>query len=191
MNTSKTIQKDNLVAGDQAGRDIVKSQTNHHHYYAPPTQMSFLIQRYLAEDKTNRETAQFIDKLTEFNSCVDRGPVIGLDAKLRASGLDAQIDFASRTKEAFTKALVKHQLSETAQHIMAHLLADIFTRFERFVTPEILLGMDSSTIDSLVQDRVITPVRDALEDNVLNLYSDEINGMLYFLTGNCHINWRK
>jgi hypothetical protein len=42
---------------------------------------------------------------------------------------------------------------------------------------------------ALVQSQIISPVSELLGENVLDIYPDELSGMLYFLTGNCHIRW--
>ncbi|XGA84108.1 hypothetical protein OEG92_03960 [Polaribacter sejongensis] len=42
----------------------------------------------------------------------------------------------------------------------------------------------------MINELVIKEVENILsERNILNIYSDDILAMIYFLTGNCHINW--
>jgi hypothetical protein len=55
----------------------------------------------------------------------------------------------------------------------------------------IALNADLTEIKRAVQHEIIDPIEAMLGENVLDLYADEINGMLYFLTGNCHIRWTK
>ena len=40
-----------------------------------------------------------------------------------------------------------------------------------------------------IDDKVIKPAIFVLGENVLKLLKEDINGMIYFLTGNCHIKW--
>ena len=42
---------------------------------------------------------------------------------------------------------------------------------------------------ALIAQAVLHRVRRLLGENPLRLFAEEINGMLYFLTGNCHIRW--
>lgn len=191
MSDEKNSQIANVVQGDQAGRDIV---TNVNHYtYDPsrPTQMSRLIDKFKAEHATNSQYQQTIDKLEHFGTVVAEEQVIGLEQKLTAGGRTSFLEFAQRTKELFTKKLAKHQFSESAQRIHALLLAEVYSRFHNHVYPRIVAGGAEAEINLLVQSQIIDPVQAMLEENVLHLYADEINGMLYFLTGNCHIKWAK
>jgi ABC-3C protein len=182
--TSKTTQKGNVVLGDMAGGDIT-----HHHYSTNSSPMSRLIQKFHEEEKNNVQFNVTIDKLIQFQSCIDTGNVKGLEEKLSGTAFVSQLDSARRTKELFVKALAKHQFSESAQKIMAHLLADICQRFDLHVWPAIVAGFSSAQVNQMVQQHVIDPVKASLEENVLDFYAEEINGMLYFLTGNCHIKW--
>ena len=38
-------------------------------------------------------------------------------------------------------------------------------------------------------DEVVHAIIESLEDNPLILNYQELKGMLYYLTGTCHINW--
>ena len=42
----------------------------------------------------------------------------------------------------------------------------------------------------LVDVHVYAKIAECLGENILELYDDEIAGMLFYLTGNCHIKWK-
>jgi len=113
----------------------------------------------------------------------------GQETKLSAAERHDQIEFAKRLKESFFKKLTRHQTSPTAQEIYAYLLGDMLVKFNNCVWPLILDEADRSKIDKTLQDEVIAPTTQALEENVLELYPQDVAGMVYFLTGNCHIKW--
>ena len=58
------------------------------------------------------------------------------------------------------------------------------------IIPLIKEGLSKTLINKAIQETIIDPIHHLLEVNILNLCSDEIHGMLYFLTGNCHLKWK-
>jgi hypothetical protein len=117
------------------------------------------------------------------------GDVEGVKAKLGKAGYDNLLGFALMTKEMFVKKLTEFQFSRSAQEMQCLLLAEVYTRFHYCVWPALCAGEDQKKVMSLVQTHIINPVSEILGENVLNIYADELTGMLYFLTGNCHIRW--
>lgn len=49
--------------------------------------------------------------------------------------------------------------------------------------------MDRIEIPPKVYEIVVGPVNEMLGENVLELKANDVAGMVYFLTGNCHITW--
>ena len=186
-----TTQTKNDVSGDLAGRDIDKS--THHNYAAPskaPDTMCRLIAQFKEEFKNDQQVAELIERLEHYSSNIDtKTGAIGLDNKLEAGGYSAYIDHAKSMKEAFAKKLMKYQFYESAQQIYVYVLAEIYTKFHLKVYPLIVGGKSSNVVLEAVSDSVVDPLIERLGENVLNLYADEVNGALYFLTGNCHIKW--
>ena len=190
MGDSHTTQKNNVVLGHQAGRDIINNTINL--YTADgsqPTPMGRLVEKFKKERENDTQFHETLEILKHFARPLSGEDIAGLEAKLRASGREGLLNFAQQTKELFTKKLVEHQFSEAAQEIHAYLLAEVYTRFHVEVLPAIQQGADPAAVNTLVQQRVIQPVQALLDENVLRLFSTEINGMLYYLTGNCHIKW--
>jgi hypothetical protein len=87
------------------------------------------------------------------------------------------------------KKLAEFQFSRSAQEMQCLLLAEVYTRFHHCVWPALCEGRHQDEIQTLIQKHIIDPVSQMLGENVLNIYTDELTGMLYFLTGNCHIRW--
>jgi hypothetical protein len=193
VSDSDTTQSGNIVGGDQAGRDISKSTIIN--YRVDPgcrTEIIRLAEKFLAERAKNTTFNRTIDKLEHYQTQVPDDPFVGLEQKLQAAGCSTQhVEFAKKTKELFTKKLVEFELSESAQRIEALLLAEVYSRFHNAIAPMIAADTDLAAINRAVQHDIIDPIQAMLEENVLELYADEINGMLYFLTGNCHIRWTK
>ena len=75
----------------------------------------------------------------------------GLEEKLRAGNYENLLDFAQKTKELFTKKLASYQFSETAQEIHAYLLAEVYTRFNFHVFPQMKKDLQQEKIHHLTR----------------------------------------
>ena len=153
-------------------------------------QMKSLVEDYKKEVASGEsEFKELFDKIRHFTSNID---VIKqeLSEKLDDGGFKDDTDWATELKETYTKRLLKNDVSQAQQKIHAFLLVKVQMAFRRHVLAAIRNGNSKEDIRMLVDDQVISKVGEYLGyDNVLDLYDDDINGMLYFLTGNCHIKW--
>lgn len=174
----------NAVDGDMAGRDIIKN-----YYAGTRTLMSYLIEKFHKEKETNVAFSDIVDELQHFKDVVSPAGLIGLEAKLAAGSRQDEIDTGLRLKHQCAKKLMKYELFESSQLIYAYLLGEVLTRFRKYVTPLILANEDRAKIDSVTFEKVVQPIVALLEENVLNINSQEIEGMMFFLSGNCHIRW--
>lgn len=122
---------------------------------------------------------------------------IGLQAKLTDGGfIKSDIDRASRQKQYYAKKSTKFQYYKAAQRIDSYLFAIVCNNFDIYVMPMIVKKAPLSDIKKAVYEQVIMPVVDKIsyngeEDTILCYTIDDIFGMLYYLTGNCHINWKE
>jgi hypothetical protein len=154
------------------------------------TQMSQLIERFKKERENDEVFSGIISKLQHYSSSTDgAGNVEGVKTKLGKAGYDNLLEFALVTKEMFVKKLTEFQFSRSAQEMQCLLLAEVYTRFHHYVWPALCEGRGQEEIQVLVQTQIINPLSEMLGENVLDIYTDELTGMLYFLTGNCHIRW--
>ena len=81
------------------------------------------------------------------------------------------------------------QFSEVAQKINVYLLAAVRSYYMLEIYPRICNNEDQMTINSLISEKIINPLIVELGDNLFDFTHEDILGMLYFLTGNCHIKW--
>ena len=120
---------------------------------------------------------------------------LGLKRKLQDGGYNkTAIDKACRLKQGYAKKATKYQYYEMANRIDDYLFAILSNRFDDFVYPLIVNQRPLADIKQAVSEQVIIPVMKELnengEDDIYLCYTtDDILGMLYYLTGNCHINW--
>ena len=120
---------------------------------------------------------------------------LGLKRKLQDGGYNkTAIDKACRLKQGYAKKATKYQYYEMANRIDDYLFAILSNRFDDYVYPLIVNQRPLADIKQAVSEQVIIPVMKDLnengEDDIDLCYTtDDILGMLYYLTGNCHINW--
>lgn len=183
---AKVSQWFNRTGGDSVGRDKITKIYNRSH-----SQIAVLNEKYLEECDSKTEVYEFIKALLHYTTR-DTKSLHGLEEKLLSAERDDDfIEFAKEHKELFAKRLLKRDLSLAAQRIFAYLLGKTKASFVYNVIPIIKSGANREKIDSAIYSNVLEPIFNELEDNVLDLTMDEIVGMLFYLTGNCHINWTK
>ena len=121
---------------------------------------------------------------------------IGLEAKLKDGGFSqSAIDKARRLKMYYAKKSTHFQYYESAQLIDGYLFAKLCNRFDTYILPNIESHPLSET-RQMVYEMVVRPIVDEINangscDRHLCYTEDDIFGMLYYLTGNCHIDWKE
>lgn len=121
---------------------------------------------------------------------------IDMPTKLLDGGFrESEIIEATRKKEKFAKRLELNRFFESAQWIDSQLFGKIKMDFEAFVLPLVNNGATKDDILKEVVLKVVHPVLDLINiegenDEVLNYNADDIFGMVYYLTGQCHLNWK-
>lgn len=184
---NKDIVMKNIDAGGDVAAFIDKSV--HNNLY-PKSYMQILIDKFKKEKENDIIFKEKVEEFERYCSSAEKNDnIIGLEKKLNDGGYFEYVDYALKNKERFYKKIAKYELYESAQHIFANILAYIYTNFHNHIFPLINKGEDKSKIQAAIQEKIIDPVYSLLGENVLELIHDEINGAIYFLTGNCHIKW--
>lgn len=174
----------------QAGRDIkIVNNINANLYY---NQYLKLVAEFEKELESGEiEFSDFIDKIQHYTSNVDQDEIIGLELKLSEAGFEDDYIWARGLKEYYFKKLTENSLSKATQRIHAFLLARICILFNYKVKGALNDGATKEEAREIIINNIIMPVEEMLgENNVLDLYADDITAMIYFLTGNCHIRWK-
>lgn len=131
----------------------------------------------------------FVGRLDFFTNEKTRNSVIGLEQKLKNGGRDDLVEVAIERKDAFAKRLMKSQLNRRRQWIFLYILQKISFAFEDVVRPLIKQGAPALAIDNVIMIGIIDTIYHEVmaEDITIDQYT--ISGMLYFLTGKCHLIW--
>jgi hypothetical protein len=185
MTSLVTTVQNNEVEGDLAGRDVNKT------YYGArePTAMARLVEQFLAETRADQTLNAWTEKLEHYMSNTVNSDVRGLEEKLSASGRNDLLNKALRYKQNAYKAILRQQGSKSAQTIYTFLMAAIVTNFDLVVQPLVQAGEPRPVVDMATLEKVIEPAFRLLESNPLDLDLMDIQGLVYFLAGNCYIRW--
>jgi hypothetical protein len=181
--------KNSDVTGDIAGGNIDKS-TRFEFSGSKSSYMNILISKFNKEQESNSQLNEFIEDLDYYYN-KRKDDVIGLEEKLKNAGRNESfIEFAIDAKDRYHRKLYKRfKFSESAQKINVHLLGLVISYFENEIHPLIIRGDNEQIINSMISERLIKPLLNELDENCLDFNAHDINGMLHFLTGNCHIKW--
>jgi hypothetical protein len=189
MNPEQSQQGGDRSTLLQAGRDIVQTTINYENRLQA---MQKLVKLYNDEKAKGNQSQylKYIRKLEKFTTNID-GELMDLKQKLIIGGYSTEVDWALELKEEYSKILQENKFSLACQHIHAFLLAWIIVLFNQFVAEAIKTGQTKEVVKQIMIDKVIAPVENLTggENNVLELFSDDITGMIYYLTGNCHLKW--
>lgn len=178
----KTIIKDNTVGGDIAAGDIIKIQ--------PPEKLPLRekISELRDENLHDPNFGKYIKDLQHYIN-PSSGDQRDLKTKLAEADRLNELHEAEELKEEFTKLLVKNSLSEKAQEAYVHILAKIKNHYHSKVMPILKAGGSLSDVEKEILE-IIEIIYGDLINTALENDQRKIRGMLYFLGGNCHIQWK-
>ncbi|MEW8351132.1 MAG: ABC-three component system protein [Candidatus Thiodiazotropha taylori] len=173
---------DSTVEGDLVSGDKYQ-------YEAPLSPLEKALKAVKAAAADNEEIQGFIEELSEYMEHRGGRKVIGLEAKLIAGNREDILSEATYLKNKFERRLTKQQLSYVEQQIYCHVLANIISVFNMKILPLIKQGASPVEVDSSVYDYVVAPVYSAIVQHDIGITVEHVRGMLYFLTGKCHLVW--
>lgn len=163
-------------------------------YLTPKTRWQRKFEKLQEEVLSDVRYESFIEDFHNYNTMQDG---IGLKQKLVDAGFSniEQIRFI-RLKEKYSKRVVKGEMFQAQQEIDVDIFSLIDNDFYTYVYPQIELNTDKSIILNLLKEKVVQPILDILNkeaecDNFLNYNANDIYGMVFFLTGKCHLNWKE
>ncbi len=186
-----TKQENINAKGDVAGRDVVKLTIQQPQETA--ALLKKLYERYKQDVETHNTTDQLIAELQSYIPDSDPGAEsldLDLERKLLEAGREDLVKQASLYKEMFRQRIERYRLVPAAQAIYAHLLGEVLTRFNTYVKPAIDQGLEPSEINKLMHEQVVEAIIQAIPETEPNCDHPSLHGMIYFLTGNCFINWQ-
>tara|TARA_B100000446_G_scaffold137411_1_gene129777 strand:+ start:1986 stop:2525 length:540 start_codon:yes stop_codon:yes gene_type:complete len=172
----------NVTAGrDVIGRDKI---TN---ILPSPTQMDLLSKKYVEEKSNQKVTSLIIDELTHYSN--EKYDIRDLKEKLEDAGFGYLVETGEELKEEVSKLIVRNQHYNSAQKIITYLLAEVESIFNANIKNNLLSIEEETQLKLLFRTQLEQEIQAHLGENVLEIFNRQINGMVYFLTGNCHLEW--
>ena len=180
------VRQDGNIAGENiVGRDLILLPEK-------KTPLRRMVESYRLEVEQECEHKEFIDELQDYMKRVPGHDQRNLEEKLASAARDDLIANAKILKEKFAKKLYKHTFSPLAQQIFVDILAMINSIFQLKVKPLIYENKPSRVVDKAIYDEIVQAVYSEVGGNSdLGINMDYIQGMLFYLTGNCYIDWGK
>ena len=154
------------------------------------TALEVTIDKIVENHGGDSELVDVFEELAEYLTSHPDREIIGLEAKLeQGNRLDLK-DKALKLKNRFDRKITKRQFSSVFQKVHLQVLSSIITSFDAKVRPLILKGASIQDIDAAIHDSVILPAHRAVVRFNDMSTTEDVCGMLYFLTGKCHIMWK-
>ncbi len=187
---SKEITQTGNTAGKHmAGESIYDSSTTNILPSAPKTPLKIMAENYRHEVEEDSVQQKFIEELLNYMKRVPGHEQRDLEDKLVAADRHDLINDAKKLKEKFAKKLYKHTFSPVAQNIFVHILAQINSCFRLKIKPMISENISPRLVDNAIYDEIVKAIYLEVGNSELKINMDDIHGMLYYLTGNCYIEW--
>lgn len=144
--------------------------------------------------KNSENIDEYIDQINHYMhryTNITQSDLRTLEQKLIDAKREDDIDEALYFKESASKFIIKYQQNLSIQYIISSILALIKKNFMHFVTP--LVNNDSSIyeVNNAIDLHIIKPIEEILSNTDLSIHFHQVNNLLYFLAGNCHICWDK
>jgi len=184
------VVSENTVSNNRVAEDLViGSQIKFVIERRSPDALIALIERSKQLSENDPEYRAMIEELDSFLESRPGRQVIGLEAKLKKAGRDDLLDDAEHLANRFSRRLAKNQMSPSMQALYLHCLSRINTAFCSFIQPLIRGGATEQAIDAAICQMVVDNLYEEVTSVDSSLSTEMIRGMLYFLTGKCHLKW--
>ena len=107
---------------------------------------------------------------------------------------DYQIREAMRQKDLYARRAEKYKYYPAAQQIIYDIFCSIKNEFYASIYPMVETSQPLADILLALRTNIVKPLMEKLErngasDEYLRFSEDHIYGMIYYLTGMCHLNW--
>lgn len=167
--------------------------TNNYNYSSNSSRLASDFERLRQEilkgvkQETIEELKYYITKLPGTRSA---------EEKLTDGGFKTSfIREAIRLKDLYARRATMYQDYPSAQQINLDLFSRIRHEFDDTIFPIIEGGADLSSVMQQIRTKIVNPIMQLLNENGaydehLHYSEDHIYGMIYYLTGMCHLNWK-
>lgn len=185
------MSQKNISAGKNfVGRDYTETKITIQNEIKTETLLKKLFEKYKNDVETENTTNTIIEELRAYYTKEDETvEERDLERKLKEAGREELCKQARRYKEMFRQKIERYRLFPAAQAIYAYLLGQVLTRFDTYVQPAIKAGKSEEEIIRLVHEEIVEAIVQSIPETEPTCDHPSLHGMVYFLTGNCFIEW--
>ncbi|PKQ79662.1 hypothetical protein AOX56_13875 [Aeromonas sobria] len=180
--------KDNEIGGDLIiGSTVIKFPS--YNISVGAESLKVLIREH---EKLKEENPIYLYVIEELQSKItdsESRQVIGLENKLTKANKAIFLHEALISSQKASKMILRFHNIKSYQIIFNHVLSLIITRFRAHIVPLIKNGVDDLTIKTMINTVIVEPLNQEVSLAGGYITSDLIEGMLYFLTEKCHVEW--
>lgn len=155
-----------------------------------PQNILLLIQQYENIDCASEKFLAMKDELDSYIKPREERDIIGLEQKLTDGGRANSVLAATELKDKFSKRLARYEFSSHMSALHLNLLTKIEEKFNSHIYPLIQSGHSIDVIDQLISEVIIQPLAEEVAPADASLTAKHVRGMMYLLTGNCHLKWK-
>lgn len=131
----------------------------------------------------------FLGELQEKIAVNKDRKIIGLKNKLKVASREHHYDGALISSQKAAKMISKLQHVKSYQIIFNHVLSLILTRFKSHILPLLKTQCDEIVIASAINSTIFEPLSQEVSLAGGFMSTELVEGMLYFLTEKCHVEW--
>lgn len=136
---------------------------------------------------------EYDDLMEELNSYQKPRPgreIIGLEGKLNNANMSSLLDDATYLKGEAIKKITRYQFQSHKAALHNYIYGKIYEIFNTQILPLLHQGKTADEINKFISNLIVLPLADEICEADPTINSNTIRGMLYILTGNCHLAWK-
>lgn len=139
--------------------------------------------------ETDQEYRYMLEELQEYLKPRAGRKIVGLEEKLKEGNRLDLLEDALYLENKFARRVTKYQFSISEEIIYCHCLSKINSSFSHHVKPLFKNTVNTAIIDRVIYDRIVEPLYEEVSEVSTAISFDLIRGMIFFLTGKCHLRW--
>jgi len=144
----------------------------------------------LSARRIDASDSHSIDDLEYYIETV-KGDRLSLAEKLKIGGKSQkEIDDAAAEKERIHMKVRRNVISPSARKKYRQFLSEVLTLFRIHIAPLIRAGAEEVVVNNAIHSKLLEPL--SLKEAANDLFNiADVHSAIYYLTGNCHIDWKK
>lgn len=150
-----------------------------------------LIERSKSYAENSLEYKDLIDELNNFHTPREGVEIIGLENKLTNADMTSLLNDAKYLKDRAITRISKYQLQSHKAAIYTYIYAKVYEIFNANILPMIKQGVSPDYVNQYISSVIVNPIVDEVCGADPTINANIVRGMLYILTGNCHLTWKQ